>query len=59
VTNLSGRVHVADMSHPNDEIHVLQLFIDKIEEEDFGVWTCVGTYGRKSFEMINYGKFIK
>ncbi len=54
VTNLKGRVRVVDGSNPNDEVHVLMLFFYKIEQKDFGNWTCEGTYGKKSFEMIIY-----
>lgn len=60
VTNFSGRVHVVDLSTPNDDVHVLRLAFLQIENVDIGVWTCEGNYGKRSFEMKIYGKiFLK
>lgn len=58
VDNKSGRVHVEDLSTPNDEMHQLRLVFEQIESKDFGNWTCKGNYGNKSFEMIIYGNII-
>jgi hypothetical protein len=53
VTNLDGRIHVAE----NKTLNTLTLVLQNIEEKDLGTWTCEGNYGNKSFSLIVYSKF--
>jgi hypothetical protein len=57
VNDRIGRVYVENVMNGEDsEMQQLRLIFSRIEEEDYGQWTCEGKHSKKSFLLNIYGE---